>query len=300
MNKINEPLVSVICTTFNHESFVTDAIEGFIMQNTSFKFEVLIHDDASTDGTVKIIKEYEKKYPDLINAIYQSENQYSKGVSIFKEFLYPKVRGKYIAICEGDDFWIDPLKLQTQVDLMEFNKKSSLCCHDAIMLWENKQKQPRLFAPDNLPTKLTMNDILNDWVIPTASMLFKSDVIIDLPNWSEKVVNGDFFLQLWCAHHGEIDYINKPMCVYRKDLYGGAVTSTVLYENKFRFEKFFELLDMFNKETEYVYNDIIEQTKKKKKRNLRYSQSKRKYGLLHYFLKPRNTINKLTSLIKKN
>jgi len=299
-NKNKTPLVSINCITYNHAKFVRQTLEGFLMQKTNFDFEILIHDDASTDDTAKIIQEYEKKYPQKIKPIYQTENQYSKNVSIFREFQYPRVKGKYIALCEGDDYWIDPLKLQKQVNIMESNDSLSMSCHNALMLWENKQKQPRLFAPDVLPTILKMEDILSDWVIPTASMLFRSDIIKILPNWSDRVINGDFFLQLWCAHHGDIHYSDELMSVYRKDLHGDNFTATVLYENKFRFEKFFELLDMFNKETEYVYNNLIEQTKIQKKRNLRYSQSKRKYGILHYFLKPRNTINKLTNLIKKN
>lgn len=297
----NSPLlVSINCITFNHEKFVRQSLEGFLMQKTNFNFEVLIHDDASSDNTAKIIKEYEDKYPEIIKPIYQTENQYSKNVSIFRDFQYPRVKGKYIALCEGDDYWIDPLKLQKQVDLMESNHSLSMSCHDALMLWENKQKQPRLFAPDELPTILTMKDILNDWIIPTASILFRSDIIRVLPEWSDKVINGDFFLQLWCAHNGDIHFTDEIMCVYRKDLRGSNFTSTILYENKFRFDKYFELLDLFNKETNFEYNDLIETTKKNKNRNYKYSRSKRKYGFLHYILKPHNTIKKLATLIKKN
>lgn len=299
-NQNIEPLVSIDCCTFNHEKFIRSALEGFLMQKTDFTFEVLIHDDASTDQTAKIIREYEKIYPDIIKPIYQKENQYSKKVSIGRKYQYPRVRGKYIAICEGDDYWIDPLKLQKQVDIIEANPDYSLCCHDAIMLWEDKQKQPKLFSPDKLPSRLGMEDILNDWIIPTASMLFRSDVINDLPEWDVNIINGDFLLQLWCAHHGKINYIDEAMCVYRKDIHGQSVSATALYENKFRFEQFYFLLDLFNKETNYKYDELIVKTKKNKQRNYRYSRSKRKYGLLHYFLKPANSIKKLIYLVKKN
>ena len=105
------PLVSICCITYNHEKFIKDAIEGFLMQKTDFPIEILIHDDASTDGTTEIIKKYEKEYPDLIHAVYQTENQYSQGKKVFP-ILANQASGKYIALCEGDDYWTDPLKLQ--------------------------------------------------------------------------------------------------------------------------------------------------------------------------------------------
>ena len=105
-------MVSVICLCYNHENYVKDALEGFVKQKTTFPFEVLIHDDASTDKSAEIIREYEAKYPDIIKPTYQTENQYSQGVKILRTYLLPKVRGKYIAFCEGDDFWTDENKLQ--------------------------------------------------------------------------------------------------------------------------------------------------------------------------------------------
>ena len=259
---------------------------------------MLVHDDASIDQTAKIIEKYAKKYPDIIKPIYQDENQYSKGESILRKFIYLRIKGKYIAICEGDDYWIDPLKLQKQVEIMEHNLDISMCCHDALVMWENKVKQPRLFAPEKLPSILGLEDILKDWVVPTASILFRSEIKDTLPQW--KVVNGDYLLQLWCTTYGKIYYIDEVMSVYRKDFGGNAVSTTQLYDNKYRFEKYFELLDLFNQETNFVHNDLIEKTKKNKRRNFRYSQSKRKFGLFHYILKPHNTLKKLTHLIKKN
>ena len=110
MNQSNiEPLVSICCLTYNHAPYIRDAIEGFLMQKTNFPVEILIHDDASTDGTADIIREYETRYPDIIKPIYQTENQYSKGVKISREYQFSRARGKYIALCEGDDYWTDKL-----------------------------------------------------------------------------------------------------------------------------------------------------------------------------------------------
>jgi glycosyltransferase involved in cell wall biosynthesis len=120
MDETQEPLVSICCITYNHERYIRDAIESFLMQETDFPFEIIIHDDASTDRTADIIREYEKKYPEMIKPIYQTENQYSKGVKV-TSLAYKKSKGKYIALCEGDDYWTDPLKLQMQVTFLEKN-----------------------------------------------------------------------------------------------------------------------------------------------------------------------------------
>ena len=121
------PLVSICCVTYNHEPYIRQCLDGFMMQKTDFPFEVIIHDDASTDGTADIIREYEARYPGIIKPIYQKENQYSKGVGISETYVYPRAQGKYIAICEGDDYWIDPYKLQKQVDFLEGHSEYSMC-----------------------------------------------------------------------------------------------------------------------------------------------------------------------------
>ena len=120
-------VVSIIFNTYNHEPYIRQCLEGFVMQKTDFAFEVLIHDDASTDKTADIIREYEAHYPDIIKPIYQTENQYSKKTGIMKTFQIPRVKGKYIALCEGDDYWIDPLKLQKQVDILEKDATITTC-----------------------------------------------------------------------------------------------------------------------------------------------------------------------------
>lgn len=127
---MNNPLVSICCIAYNHAPFIRQCIDGFLMQKTSFKYEIIIHDDCSTDGTTDIIREYADKYPDIIRPIYQQENQYSKGVrGMFGKFVFPVARGKYLAICEGDDFWTSSNKLQMQVDVLEAHHEYAFCCH---------------------------------------------------------------------------------------------------------------------------------------------------------------------------
>jgi len=130
-------LVSICTITYNHAKFIRQALDGFLMQETNFPFEVLIHDDASTDGTADIIREYAEKYPDIIKPIFQKENQYSKGVQISLTYNFPRVKGKYVALCEGDDYWTDPRKLQTQVDFLEANPEFSMCFHPVTVRYED-------------------------------------------------------------------------------------------------------------------------------------------------------------------
>ena len=133
-NKESEIMVSVCCIAYNHEKYIKDALNGFIMQKTTFKYEVLINDDASPDCTADIIRKYTSKYPDIIRPIYQTENQYSKGVKIIGTILIPLARGKYIAICEGDDYWTNPNKLQFQVDFLESHPEYAGMAHNVRYL----------------------------------------------------------------------------------------------------------------------------------------------------------------------
>lgn len=126
--------VSIWCVVYNHEKYLREALEGFIMQKTNFNYEVIIHDDASTDGSVDIIQEYERKYPDIIKPIYQKENIYSKYISVEDKFLVPRTSGKYIAICDGDDFWTDSDKLQKQYDFLEANPDIIATSHNVILI----------------------------------------------------------------------------------------------------------------------------------------------------------------------
>ena len=127
---MNTPLVSICCITYNHAQFIRKCLDGFLMQQTDFPIEILIHDDCSTDGTTEIIREYEAKYPELIFPLYEEENQYQHGKAAEIDFYnYRRARGKYIAYCEGDDYWTDSLKLQKQVDFMEANPEYSVCFH---------------------------------------------------------------------------------------------------------------------------------------------------------------------------
>lgn len=134
-----QPIVSICSITYNHEPYIRQCLDGFLMQQTNFAFEIIINDDCSTDGTTDIIREYSEKYPDVIKPIFHEENQYQKGIrGMFAKFVFPKAQGKYIALCEGDDYWTDPLKLQKQVDFLEMHPDYGVVYTDFNMYYQNQ------------------------------------------------------------------------------------------------------------------------------------------------------------------
>ena len=123
---MEKPLVSIACTTYNHEKYIAHAIEGFLMQYTPFPIEIIIHDDASTDGTADIIRKLGMSHR-IIKPIFQETNQFSLKKKPLGTYVIPQCRGKYIALCEGDDYWTDPYKLKKQVDVLESHPEFAMC-----------------------------------------------------------------------------------------------------------------------------------------------------------------------------
>lgn len=249
-----EPLVSICCLTYNHEPYIRDAIEGFLMQKTDFPFEILIHDDASTDGTADIIREYEAKYPNIIKPIYQTENQYSKGIKVSQVHQFPRAKGKYIAMCEGDDYWIDPYKLQKQVDFLEANPEYSMCFHNALLVYEKKEKRPKQFKKLE-EREYFGEEILKEWTIPTASVVFKKDAYT--PLFNPNFLYGDTILFLTLAEKGKLWCINEIMSIYRKHI--GGLTSyknANSLENRLKYIRHNEEIGKYFNEK---YKNIIEE-----------------------------------------
>lgn len=210
-----KPLVSVCCITYNQEAYIRDCLEGFMMQKMDFPFEVLIHDDASTDRTADIIREYEAKYPSIVKPICQKENQHSKGLPINLTFNYPRVQGKYIALCEGDDYWTDPLKLQKQFDFMESHPDYSGCFHNAIQKNE-KTGSRELYLKKPIKKDLSISDILcNNGCMPTASVFFRAEFIKDISEYRKSAPVGDLPLEVCLADKGKVKYLDETMAVYR-------------------------------------------------------------------------------------
>ncbi len=256
---MEEILVSINCTTYNHEKYIADALESFLMQKTNFKYEILIHDDASTDRTAEIIRDYERKYPEIIKPIYQNENQYSKGVKV-GTLNRDRAIGKYIAVCEGDDYWTSSYKLQKQVDFMESNKEFSLCFHSVNIQNELDNKiceYPRLYEVD----KIIDDDKLFPHCAkktPTCSFLYRKELFISLPYFFDKALVGDYPMALILAYRGKVFYFNEAMGVYRRNVEN---SSTVVYKNTdlrvIAEKRRKEFLISFDEYTDYKYNQEI-------------------------------------------
>jgi len=230
-----DPLVSIRCITYNHEKFITDAIEGFLMQKTDFSLEILIHDDASTDHTADIIRKYQEKYPHLIRAVFQSENQYQQGKKPSR-ILQNMCRGKYSALCEGDDFWIDPSKLQKQVDFLEANPEFTLCAHDINIVDENGTILQR--GSDNYLDRFNQDhvydfdDIALGRFFYTCSMVIRNEPVYPLPEWTQQVYGGDYTTQLLAASKGRIKYFEDVMGCFRMVPTGLSATTDGTIEQK--------------------------------------------------------------------
>lgn len=215
--KNNDIIVSIRCFAYNHKEYIRDCLEGFVMQKTNFRFEAIVHDDASTDGTTDIIREYAEKYPDIIKPIYETENQYKKHDGSLKRIMNSQMRGKYIAMCEGDDYWIDPLKLQKQVDFLEAHPDYTMCCSDAVI------KTPYMeldWCRYNQNQTIPTEDVImhGGLFVQTATLLFKKELRLnadDYPEAARKCHVGDFPLQIYAALKGKIYWFAEKQAVYR-------------------------------------------------------------------------------------
>ncbi|MGY5846891.1 glycosyltransferase family 2 protein [Salegentibacter sp. HM20] len=226
-----KPLVSISCITYNHKNYIEECLNGFLMQQTNFSFEILIYDDASTDGTTEIIKEYEIKYPDLIRPIYQLENQYSKGQrGINVKYNFSRAKGKYIALCEGDDYWTDPYKLQKQVDFLESHPAYIIHSGKAQVLKNHNliKKTYNTLEPKTYDIKgfYTLNRIY------TCTVMFRK--ISRAKFEFENKLFGDwiYYISLLSTKPGNLAYVSKEVyAVYRVHNGGAMQTVSQLYKN---------------------------------------------------------------------
>ena len=210
-------LVSICCLTYNHAAYIRECLDGFLMQRTDFPVEIIVHDDASTDGTQDILREYQARYPDRFHLILQTENQYSKGVNVAQYFL-PYIHGKYIAFCEGDDYWTDPDKLQRQVDFLGAHPDHSMCCHRIIWYIQDEGKFEERAYPI-VPNKEGISFTLRNWIdwghfFQTSSVGVCEDSI-DIKFLSLFERSKDTHLYYSVLERGKGYFFNDSASVYR-------------------------------------------------------------------------------------
>ena len=219
--------VSISCLVYNHEPYLRECFDGFMMQKTNFDFEVLVHDDASTDNSASIIREYETKHPDIFKPIYQTENQYSKGVKVSATFNFPRAKGKYIAMCEGDDYWTDPLKLQKQVDFLESHPDYVMCSHHFVTYdQETKEYGKDWNSHINEDLSFDLNYFIQPttWITQPLTLLYRRNCL-DLNKYSLYKNSKDVTLIYHLLTSGKGMFLKENMGIYR--IHGGGVWASV-------------------------------------------------------------------------
>ena len=222
-NKENQPcMVSIVCDVYNHEPYLRDCLEGFVKQVVDFPYEIIIHDDCSTDKSAEIIKEYVAKYPHLFKPFYQKVNQYSQGVSIWGALQFPRAEGKYIAICEGDDYWTDSHKLQKQIEILEADSSLMCCCTDQSIVDKHgnilKEKNGNVVVGSK-QGRYNLRDFFRDQhQYPTLSMVFRNtnmgEVLKKFAHTRNKFL-GDWTLWIILLCYGDMYYLDVVTCAYR-------------------------------------------------------------------------------------
>lgn len=284
---MNDIKVSICCLTYNHINYIEDALKGFLMQKTNFKYEVLIHDDASTDGTTQVLLEYQKKYPDIIKLSLEKENQYGKGKN-YTQSLLMEAKGKYSAFCEGDDFWIYDRKLQEQYDLMEQHKEISMCYHNAL-IYSQMDDKIRLNVVNHPSGYICDEDIIcttKGWY-PTASLFGYTALLIEQIRFTAPTSDEGYRNFMACK--GKVYFFNRVWSIYRD--FTGAGWNTRYYNNKelaeTHFRKTILYFQEFNKYSKKRFDKYIEK---------RLFQGIYKYRDAHY--KNKDSVDELRACIK--
>lgn len=216
----NTCMVSVLCTAFNHSEYIAQALESFVSQQTSFPFEVLVNDDCSSDNTAEIIRQYAEKYPHIIRPFIQEKNLYSQGINIYDHVFYPNARGKYIALCEGDDYWSDPMKLQLQVDFLENNPDYSACVHNTKITFCDGSAEDKDYVPQQGDRDIPFEHVVKGMGISyhTSAILSRREYLVKSPDFktvATKYGFSDYPIGIWLSMKGKVRFMERSMSVYR-------------------------------------------------------------------------------------
>lgn len=264
-----EIIVSVLTTAYNHKPFIAQTIESIVTQKTDFPFELIIHDDASTDGTADIIREYAEKYPDIIRPIYQTENQYSKGVDVYS-FMDPLIRGKYVAQCEGDDMWCDDRKLQMQVDFLENHAEYVACVHNTKFVnMQTNEEKIRYSLDQERDLNFTQLIAGGSSCYHTSSLMWRANIDITYPVFAKEdlLIGSDYIFSLFLSLQGKIRYFPNVMSIYRFLTPGSWTWRNSQSQDKVLkvFQDGIYFLTEMNKYTNFQYTELIDKLILKKK-----------------------------------
>jgi len=260
MDKIDyKPLVAIHCLVYNHEPYLRDCLEGFVMQQTNFPFVAIVHDDASTDNSAAIIREYEEKYPDIIKPIYEAENQYSKrdgSVGRIMDEAIDATGAKYVAMCEGDDYWTDPLKLQKQVDFMEANPEYVLCCHRYKIYNQNdgtwdKDYIHQLFEISPNGFSFSNQENFKVWITKTLTLLIRQDALRKMPSKKGFKYWRDVHMNYYLLKQGKGFCMPLEGSVYRRHQGGIFSASQLTQQRRIGMKIWYELLK-YNQDDEIL------------------------------------------------
>ncbi|MCB0792012.1 MAG: glycosyltransferase [Flavobacteriales bacterium] len=245
------PLVSVVCTTYQHERYIAQALDGFLMQRTDFPFEIIVHDDASTDATPRIVREYAERYPDLIVPVLQAESHFHKPGSVTKAAC-DVARGRYIATCEGDDHWTDPDKLQLQVDLLEANPDATGCFHYTQQIFDGTGAPGRIIGEHGGRTRFSVEDTFSPYALcHYNAFMFRSHLQF-LPDWYATIKSGDMAIFSMVAAQGPLLCIPRVMSVYRK--HSAGITAADAAEQKAHHLARIRLLKLLDEQHGFKYH----------------------------------------------
>ena len=238
------PKVSVCFITYNQERYVAKAIESVLAQRTDFAIELVIGEDCSSDRTGEICRQYRNRHPDIIRLVQRPLN-----VGAVGNYLrtYAMCRGTYVAFLEGDDYWVDPNKLQTQVDFLDAHPQFAICCHDVLVVDENGQGEDTLLAGTAEDT--TVEELCRGDYIATASCVVRNRLLERFPDWLYGLQGCDWALDILHAEHGRIRFLPQAMAVYR--VHGASVWSSKPAEDKYAAT--LDTIGLINRETDYRY-----------------------------------------------
>ncbi len=224
---ISKPVVSICCITYNHEPYIEDALKGFLIQETDFPFEIIIHDDASQDATKRIIQSYQKAYPRLIKTIIQEENIFSKEINALLHYVFPAAKGAYIAYCEGDDYWFSKNCLTQKIEYLRKNHNVSFVFTPARIVDKNKKN----LGLRNKYNEEQIGRITFEWVLsngggfyPTSTIMFRKSSLYHEHSWILNYSVGDHAMALNLALVGNSGYLPEPTAAYR--VHSNSLTRT--------------------------------------------------------------------------